>query len=641
MPKYTRKRNNTCRRKTFRKKAYQKKSHYQSRRLRGGTEYGNLPETFIGLSESALYAKVEEIIAAGTVNKVNIDGDTPLILALYKGKIDLIGKLLKSGADPNQSDIHGNSPLMICILAENGPEIVKLLLDAGANPNFQRKDGKTVMHLAYMLKNSEIIDILLKSGAKDLDPTQKLIAVVQGNGDTKRIQELINAGADVNVKDSRNTPLLHSAVENENFETVKLLIEASIDINSKDNMNLTALIYALISKQTDIAKYLIEYGADVNIKDDEGKTPLHYAIIEDDIDIINLILKEGIDINSVDNEGKTPLHYASSPTVKNMLLKLGANTTIRNKNGHTYDKGFQTRYNSKKQNYLMMGSIENNSHPELLFEPRFGVELEICIKLNNECCNGYGFNPDLILESSWFDLFQHYTKTYLKNANPDVLNRMREKYGYVTISATSKYGYSHILDLTTFEISKSKSEKSDYTKPLFTRDTSVRCGDRSDIDKNAPEYDTFHFEFVTPILSSLEDLQLLFEFIGLYKRGCFISNSSAGYHVNMSLINTETNKPLNLYQTYFDRYFYPLYSEFEKEWYLKVRHDYSNYAKPLSKYETPYKNTVDKYSAVHRKSPYLYEMRLFGSNSDPDVLMKYTEMSLNLLTDAYKNWAQS
>ena len=97
---------------------------------------------FLSLSP-AIY---ERLIKAGCdVNERFFESkQSPLHLVCTKEKpaerlIPLIELLIKAGADPNQPDVDGLTPLMAC----NSPEIAVCLMDNGANPALRNDDGQT------------------------------------------------------------------------------------------------------------------------------------------------------------------------------------------------------------------------------------------------------------------------------------------------------------------------------------------------------------------------------------------------------------------------------------------------------------------------------------------------------------------
>ncbi len=315
--------------------------------------------------------------------------------------------------------------------------------------------------------------------------------------------------------------------------------------------------------------------------------------------------------------------------------------------------------------------------------PQFGVELEMCVKLDKACTGQNIILEPRVLNNTkskmiglegkyygenkiqWIDQFKAYADNYLKS-NP-VTPKMRDKYGYVYVRGYNKYGYDYIYDLTTFEL-KEQTGKIDYLRPFFNTDY-ILCGDnlKGNNLKKYPELsNTFSMEFITPILSSLDDLKLLFQFIGLDKKGCFITNKTTGYHVNMSLLDKESKKPIKLTKKYFTDYFYPRFKEWEKYWYPYIREEKTYHAQPLyNMRENQSDNTsaiVEDINVIYNtikdskeytisiKSDSLYEVRAFGAsaydkksqkskkfteNPDMHTLLEYTNQSIKMLKRSY------
>lgn len=89
------------------------------------------------------------------INESNEHGETPLIIACKSTHIEnqgvpkakMIGYLLESGADPNIQDKSGKTALMHACLSQAGPEVVSLLLGSGADPCLEDHSGvSTLIH---------------------------------------------------------------------------------------------------------------------------------------------------------------------------------------------------------------------------------------------------------------------------------------------------------------------------------------------------------------------------------------------------------------------------------------------------------------------------------------------------------------
>jgi len=102
-------------------------------------------------------------------NAVALDGYSPLGLASFFKRRDVVKVLLERGAKPSTpSRDQGFTPLHSAVATDAGDataEIVRLLLDAGADPNAKSKEGGTPLHSAAFTGHLEITELLLAYGA--------------------------------------------------------------------------------------------------------------------------------------------------------------------------------------------------------------------------------------------------------------------------------------------------------------------------------------------------------------------------------------------------------------------------------------------------------------------------------------------
>jgi ankyrin repeat protein len=116
-------------------------------------------------------ARVREIVGRdrGQANGVSQDGFSPLGLAAFFKRREIVGYLLEAGADPRPASRQGGfTPLHSAVATDAGSvdvEIVRLLLDKGADPNAQAQSGSTPLHTVGFTGDRESLDLLLKHGA--------------------------------------------------------------------------------------------------------------------------------------------------------------------------------------------------------------------------------------------------------------------------------------------------------------------------------------------------------------------------------------------------------------------------------------------------------------------------------------------
>jgi len=111
----------------------------------------------------ATYRNQEKCVSYLIKEGVNLDSNSPegpaLLGACYKGNISIISLLLEHGAEANGCGTNGTTPLMFAV--QRGElEIVKLLLDSGAIVSVHDKNGLTAIDFAKKLNLVEIVALL-------------------------------------------------------------------------------------------------------------------------------------------------------------------------------------------------------------------------------------------------------------------------------------------------------------------------------------------------------------------------------------------------------------------------------------------------------------------------------------------------
>ena len=131
----------------------------------------NTPLTSVYQSElkAAIYWRLNDdlkrLISEGAdINEKNSQGESPLYIAAWTGNLTALEILIDAGADVNIRDIYGDTPLMAA--ADQGSvRIVEKLISAGANVQILNNDGSTPLHYASSSYNSaELAKIPIRSG---------------------------------------------------------------------------------------------------------------------------------------------------------------------------------------------------------------------------------------------------------------------------------------------------------------------------------------------------------------------------------------------------------------------------------------------------------------------------------------------
>lgn len=132
------------------------------------------------------------------VNKVNDDGESPLMLAVKRSNLVITQMLLSAGAQPGQADLNGIMPLHIA--AGNGDLFVaKSLIAAGADVDAKATEGQTPLILAARRGKNDFTAMLIEEGADvngvDNEGHSALYYATE-SGYTEIVEQLLMAGAE-------------------------------------------------------------------------------------------------------------------------------------------------------------------------------------------------------------------------------------------------------------------------------------------------------------------------------------------------------------------------------------------------------------------------------------------------------------
>ncbi len=160
--------------------------------------------------------------------------------------------------------------------SEGHVDVVRLLLDRGADPGVSALGGMTPLFLAAAGGHADVVKLLVERGA---DPNARSpwnpMRVAAGEGHTEVVRVLLALHGD---PEGHNVPPLMAAASTGHLDVMELLVKAGAKVNrvTLDDFS-SALTVAASRGQIDAVEWLVAHGANVNHDDMQGRTALMLA----------------------------------------------------------------------------------------------------------------------------------------------------------------------------------------------------------------------------------------------------------------------------------------------------------------------------------------------------------------------------
>ncbi len=298
------------------------------------------------------------LMRGGDVNLKDGLGQTLLEYACRCGRLEIVKLLLEYGANPNQkgqkypvyhcmtqpeclklllgagADLKLHPGLVEFATFNNEIETVKILLQHGVDIDEPHQDIYRALSTSIRDNHSEIFDLLLKAGA---NPNLKgpVLPVEGALAKPRFLKPLIAAGADITLLPG----ILELAVFHNQIESVQTLLDvAKVDINELRPSGYGAVTTAIRDNRVEILAELIARKADLNLETVDG-LPVIMACRGQDEKKLRMLLDAGVDVNKTDrHRGLSALMQACAEGRKDsvqLLLKHGADANKTSSGGES------------------------------------------------------------------------------------------------------------------------------------------------------------------------------------------------------------------------------------------------------------------------------------------------------------------
>ena len=249
-----------------------------------------------------------------------MQGRNGFICVLLQECLDEICHQIKSENENASRKYSGVSALHLAVILDD-PELVRLLVRAGANVNLQTATGETALLEASMDGNLEILNILLQNGADASIPngsgvTCLMVASEADNVDV--IKALTETGSDsvLNATDAAGRNALFYSIRNGRLDTLLYLLDCGVEIRA-DHQGINIAMEAGRQGMLTILRYIIQHmrqfpGTKIGLQDEDasGQNVLVHSLESSNVECLGYLIQAGVR-PARSEDGKTLLMAAA------------------------------------------------------------------------------------------------------------------------------------------------------------------------------------------------------------------------------------------------------------------------------------------------------------------------------------------
>jgi ankyrin repeat protein len=224
-------------------------------------------------------------------------GDTALIIAARYQQDEALLMLLNAGADANWQNDKRESVLFWAV-KHNRLALTRMLLQRGAEPNHVVRHGFTPLILAVIERRLDLVTALVEGGS-DInlpdDRGHRPLSWAIISDDISIAAALLSnetVTPPISTSPAERSPLIWAVIVG-NYEMVRLLINHGADISQQQRDRRPPLIWAVIYRNLPVAELLLQSGAPPDELDGGGQSALAWALLDDNQEMVHLLCRHG------------------------------------------------------------------------------------------------------------------------------------------------------------------------------------------------------------------------------------------------------------------------------------------------------------------------------------------------------------
>ncbi|XP_015785680.1 protein phosphatase 1 regulatory subunit 16A [Tetranychus urticae] len=252
--------------------------------------------------------------------KVHFVPSVMLLEAAARNDVEEVRRLLMLGVSPDSTNEDGLTALHQCCI-DDSEEMMKLLIEFGANINAQDSEQWTPLHAAATCGLLHLVRYLISKGAD-------LLAV---NADGNMPYDICEDESTLDYIESEMAKRgitqemideTRASVENRMLLDLRKVAEEGGDLEFRDSQGATPLHIAAANGYSAVVEFLLDNHVSTDVVDNDLWQPIHAAACWGHPDVLEQLVQAGADLNAKTKNGETPLDICEDPELKERIIEL-------------------------------------------------------------------------------------------------------------------------------------------------------------------------------------------------------------------------------------------------------------------------------------------------------------------------------
>ncbi|XP_071451376.1 protein phosphatase 1 regulatory subunit 16A [Hetaerina americana] len=304
----------------------------------------------------------------GSRRSIFFSDSVVLLEAAARNDVDEVRRLLMKGVSPDSTNEDGLTALHQCCIDDN-EEMMKLLIEYGANVNAEDSERWTPLHAAATCGHLHLVQYLISKGANllavnadgnmpyDICEDEAALDCIEGEMARRGVtQELID-----DTRAATELKMLDDMQEVAETGAQSGIGPPAPGLETPDRQGATPLHIASANGYVRVVEFLLEQHVSTDVRDEDGWSPAHAAACWGHLEVLEMLAHSGADLEAKTKHDETPTDICEDPELRERIGQLLMEQETRRKQEAGQRRLRRSQSNNKRTQSVRRTSIRDKN----------------------------------------------------------------------------------------------------------------------------------------------------------------------------------------------------------------------------------------------------------------------------------------